>query len=186
MARESIVRQRITVEEYLALPEQQSPQELVWGVVREPPAPFVNHQATVGRIYSLLDAHVRAHGLGAVYVSPLDVVLDAERGLVVQPDVVLVTKNRMDIVRDQVWGPPDLVVEVASRKTIWRDRTTKLGWYRRYGVRECWLVAPNLQRVVIADLTRTGRQAFRFHVGDDRLQSAVLPLLDEPASRCFD
>lgn len=186
MAGESIVRQRISVEEYLGLPEQTSPQELVWGIVREPPAPFFHHQAVVGRVYSLLETHVRTYNLGIVGLSPLDVVLDADRALVVQPDVLFVAKDRLHIVRNQVWGAPDLVVEVASRGSIRRDRTTKLGWYRRYGVRECWLVAPNLHRVVIADLTRTGRQAFRFHVGDDRLQSAVLPLLDEPASRCFD
>jgi Uma2 family endonuclease len=30
---------------------------------------------------------------------------------------------------------------VASPSTEHRDRTIKLAWYRKYGVRECWLVS---------------------------------------------
>ena len=171
--------------EYLEQPEQMTPQELVWGVLREPPAPLYGHQSVVGRVFVILDVHNRAHRLGIVCVSPMDVVLDPARALVVQPDVFFVAKERIDLIRGQMWGAPDLVVEVASRRTMRRDRTTKLAWYRRYGVKECWLVEPGRERVVIVDLSLRGRKAYRIVEGPDRLRSTVLPLLHVTAADCF-
>jgi len=68
-------RVRYTVDEYFTPPESLRPMELVYGVVREPP-PRYGHQSVVTRLTALLDAHVRAHALGQVCVSPVDVVLD--------------------------------------------------------------------------------------------------------------
>jgi Uma2 family endonuclease len=177
---------RISAADYLALPEQLLPQELVWGVVREPPAPRYGHQAVVGHVFRELSAHVRARDLGIVMVSPLDVVLDPRRGLVVQPDVLFVSKARLDIIDDQVWGAPDLVVEVASRRTARRDRTTKLRWYRAYGVGECWLLDPGRERVTVVDLRASGRKGIARFTGGQRIRSLVLPELKIEAAACFD
>ncbi len=59
-------------------------------------------------------------------MSPVDVVLNQQPPLVVQPDVVLVAKDRLSIVSDRVWGPQDLVVDVLSTGTAARDRTIEL------------------------------------------------------------
>ena len=127
---------RRSTSEYLSGAEQLRRQELVWGFVREPPAPRYGHQSIVTRTIVLLDQHVRSGGLGRVCVSPIDVVLDAQKDLVLQPDVIFVSNDNAAIVRDQIWGPPDLVIEVESLGTRRRDRTFKLRWYRKYGVRE--------------------------------------------------
>ena len=166
---------RMRVSDYLAGPEQTRPLELLWGVLHEPPAPRYGHQSVVVRTLCLINEHVRARGLGEVCVAPADVVLDAARGLVVQPDVFFVANDRLGIIRQVVWGAPDLVVEVASRRTALRDRTTKLAWYRMYGVRECWLVDPGRRLVVVVDLKRRGRAAFVHYRGAEHLRSAVLP-----------
>ena len=114
--------------------------ELQFGVLREPPAPFWSHQLVVLHIARTLIDHVEAHDLGLVNVAPIDVILDEAENLIVQPDVLFVSQARRAIVLDRVWGAPDLVVEVLSPGTERHDRTEKLEWYRRYGVRECWLV----------------------------------------------
>jgi Uma2 family endonuclease len=180
-----VMDKRENVTSYLEGPEWLSPRELVWGMVRDAPAPWYGHQLAVGQVFTHLDAHVRAHQLGVVLVAPLDVVLDEERALIVQPDVLFVSESRRDILRRQVWGAPDLVVEVASRRTARRDRTLKLGWYRKYGVRECWLVDPERWRVTVIDLAGRGRESVGVFAGGDRLRSAVLPAFDEPANACF-
>jgi Uma2 family endonuclease len=177
---------RQVLDAYLTGPEQVRPQELVWGMVHEPPAPFFGHQAIVTRAVVLLERHVREQAAGIVCVSPIDVVLDADRALVVQPDLIFVARARASIIRNQVWGAPDLVLEVESRRTMRRDRTTKLKWYRQYGVRECWLVAPQTQTIVVVSMNgnqRTTRRRFR---GDARVESAVLPAFREPAAAFFD
>lgn len=177
--------ERLSVWEYLEGDETLRPTELVWGIVREPPAPKFGHQMVVTRAAVLLEQHVRSLTLGIVCVSPIDVVLDAQKGLVVQPDVIFISQERASIVRDQVWGAPDLVLEVLSRSTAKRDRTTKLGWYREYGVRECWLLDPRARTVEIVDLSAAVEGGPTFQ-GEQPVQSLVLPEFHAEASALFD
>lgn len=166
------MEKKISTGDYFSLQETNRPMELVYGYVREPPAPFYSHQAVVGHIFRLLAAHVERDNLGVVCMAPLDVVLDQDADLVVQPDVLFIARARLDIVKDQVWGAPDLVVEVASPTTEHRDRTLKLTWYRRYGVKEYWQVSPSHRRMEIADCESNTRRVF---AADEQVQSKVLP-----------
>ena len=92
--------------------------------------------------------------------------------------------ERLGIIRDQVWGAPDLVVEVMSPGTEQRDRTQKLQWYRQYGVRECWLVDPRQELVTVVDWTGA-LPAQRTATGGDAIQSSVLPGLETTAAAVF-
>ena len=173
---------RIATDEYFRLPETNRPMELAYGYVREPAMPFGDHQLVVVRLCSLLDAHVRERDMGKVF-TPLDVVLDREAALVVQPDLLFISKARLAIVPDRVWGPPDLVVEVASPSTEQHDRTLKAAWYGRYGVKECWLVYPRDRRIEVVDFNANSRESFE---GDGRIRSRVLPEFNERAAACFE
>jgi len=174
---------RRTVADYLGGEETTRPRELVYGFVREPPAPFYRHQSVAFRLGRLLEDEVRRLDAGVVALSPLDVVLDPERALIVQPDVVFIAAARLGIIRDQIWGAPDLVAEVLSPRTARRDRTIKLGWYRRYGVRECWLADPRTRTVEVVGLTSGG--SVRRFSQDAPLVSPVLPGLRLRASALF-
>lgn len=164
---------KLSVVEYFDLEETLLPMELVYGtVVREPAMPTPAHQLISARLTALLYRHIEEFGLGRVF-SPVDVVLDLEAALVVQPDIVFISSDRMEIVRDRVWGPPDLVVEILSPRTARRDRTVKLAWYRRYGVRECWLVALTTRTVEVVELE--SMTPARLFSGSDPIRSSVLP-----------
>ena len=181
-----VMSERFSVDGYLAGRERMRPTELVWGIVREPPAPRYGHQSVVTRTVVLIDQYARTHGCGRVCVAPVDVVLDARKGLVVQPDVVFVSNARLEIVRDQVWGAPDLVVEVLSDATRRRDRTLKWRWYRRYGVREYWLIDTVDKSVTVAGF-EPGRPARgRVCRGHAAVKSTVLATFDTPASAFFE
>jgi Uma2 family endonuclease len=161
--------------DYLSGAEDLRPRELVWGVVREPPSPFAQHQRLTTRIASLLDQHVRQHDLGTVLVAPMDVVLDPEKDLVLQPDVMFISRARENIIQDFVRGAPDLVVEVTSPGTARSDRRDKVRWYQASGVRECWLVDAQQQTVTVYDLSS---DAAGVGVSNDAVvRSSVLPLL---------
>lgn len=177
------MNKRITTNAYFKMPETMRPMELVYGVVREPPAPRYGHQSIVSRLDRLLGAHVAEHKSGDVCVSPVDVVLDREAALVLQPDVIFVSSDRLHIIGDRVWGAPDLVVEVLSPRTARRDRTTKLGWYRHYGVKECWLVDPKERRVDVVDLRTGTSESFS---GKTPIVSHVLPEFAVAAEQCFE
>lgn len=165
---------RLRVDEYFDLPESLRPMELVYGIVREPPAPRYGHQSVVTHLGALLDQHVRERDLGTVCVSPIDVVLDKGAALVVQPDIVFVAKAHLDRINERIWGAPDLVVEVLSARTALRDRTTKLAWYAHYGVAECWLVGPGHREIDVVELQPPPARHARYS-GHIPLRSAVLP-----------
>jgi Uma2 family endonuclease len=176
--------EKLTVSEYFKRPETMYPMELVYGVVREPPAPRYGHQSLLTRLAALLHEHVTTRELGEIAVAPVDVVLDQARSLVVQPDIVFVSRARLNIVRDRVWGAPDLVVEVLSPRTARYDRTTKLDWYRQYGVGECWLVDAARRSIEVVDLDARpmGRVTFD---ADTPMASVVLPDWRLPPSAVF-
>jgi Uma2 family endonuclease len=123
-----------------------------------------------------LDAHTRRYDLGRAVQSPIDVILDSDHALIVQPDVVFVSKDRSHICRERVWGAPDLVVEILSVGTSRHDTKVKVGWYQQYGVRECWLVDPVSCEIVVRDLTAPESDS-RVFAHDEIVRSRVLPRL---------
>ncbi|MBI1874838.1 MAG: Uma2 family endonuclease [Acidobacteria bacterium] len=182
------MEKRLTVEEYFGEPETTNPRELVWGILREPPAPGFEHQTIVTHLGSLLDRHARRLGIGAVVVSPIDVVLDEKRKLVVQPDVVFISKPRLStvVVGNRVRGAPDLVVEVFSPGCAWRDRDVKLRWYSRYGVQEYWLVDPIGHEITVVALRSRSHRRRSIYAAGEAVRSRVLPALNLPVSRVFE
>jgi hypothetical protein len=81
----------------------------------------------------------------------------------------------MHIVRNQVWGAPDIAVDVLSPSTARRDRTVKLGWYRQYGVGECWLVDAHQRVIEVVDSRAPDEAAPARCAGLHPLRSRVLP-----------
>lgn len=173
---------RMSLAAYLSAEETNRPQELAYGLLREPPAPGFDHQIVVGRIHVALDRHVRRYRLGDVVESPVDVILDRKRALVVQPDVVFISKDRREIGTGRIWGAPALVVEVLSTVRRRHDRVTKVRWYWRYGVRECWIVDPVAGTVEVLDLAPSAARTFE---GLQLVRSRVLPRLRMRADRAF-
>jgi Uma2 family endonuclease len=163
----------ITTDEYLRMPETRLPQELVHGVVRDAPAPTPGHQDVVGRFHVALVRHLEEHPVGRVWLSPIDVVLDVARHLVVQPDLILLTNRRLHLVSDRVWGAPDLVIEVMSPAPRIGTLDERLRWFADYGVRECWLVHQCAEELDVLAFDG-GRTARRFQA-DEPLHSIVLP-----------
>jgi Uma2 family endonuclease len=165
----------MTTAEYLQSGETNRVQELVFGrlwIARE--SPTARHQNLVKKIGRALDDHVEALGLGEIWIAPLDVVLDHERALVVQPDLFFISRERAGIVSERVDGAPDLVVEVMSPRPRIGDIVTRVGWFADYGVRECWLVQQDDGRVSVLTLNGGPRERREFDAGS-RIQSRVLP-----------
>ena len=176
------MERRYTTDDYLSMPETNRPAELVYGVVREPPAPLYGHQKVVGQLFHLLKMHVEKEQLGEVCISPIDVVLDEEAALVVQPDVIFISKERSSIIRNHIVGAPDVVVEVVSPGSEHRDRTIKVAWYRRYGVRECWIVNSHLRTIDVID---GGTGAIESFTGGQAIRSHALPTFAAAIHDCF-
>lgn len=107
-------------------------------------------------------------------MSPIDVVLDRESHLVVQPDVILVSEPRMGIVTDRVWGAPDLVIEVLSPRPRIGTLAERIGWFAQYGVRECWLVHQDAQEVEVLEFASASVVSRRVCLPQESIRSGVL------------
>jgi Uma2 family endonuclease len=90
-----------------------------------------------------------------VFVAPTDVVLsDLD---VVQPDLLFVASTRSHVITEKhIQDPPDLVVEILSETTRKTDEIIKRKLYERYGVREYWIVDPELETVKVYRRTDKG------------------------------
>jgi Uma2 family endonuclease len=168
----------MTTAEYLRTPESLVPTELIYGVLRVADAPTPRHQRAVRDLCFALVEHAEPRHLGEVWLSPLDVILDAERNLVVQPDLLFISNERSHILSDRVRGAPDLVIEVLSPQPRIGRLDERLAWFAQYDVRECWLLH-QLDRRVEVIAFGTGRIHSRV-VFDERtpIRSRVLPEFD--------
>lgn len=164
----------MTTAEYLRTPETVLPRELVYGALRTADAPRIAHQRVVRNLVLALVPFVERHRLGEVLFAPMDVVLDAAAGLVVQPDILVVSEARQEIVQDRVYGAPDLVIEVLSPHPRIGRLDERVGWFARYGVRECWLFDQQAQQVAVLTLHEGGVRGRALAGRHDRIPSTLL------------
>lgn len=157
-----------TYDEMVAeLPETSLPVELWDGELIMAPAPFYFHQHIVLYLYRELHAWVQAKGLGIALAAPMDMVLTQHN--VTQPDVLFISKERRQILKNAVHGPVDLAMEVISTGSRRRDRIDKKDLYEQHGIKEYWVIDPEAQTVEVFFLdgqeyrlvarTRTGEKA---------------------------
>lgn len=134
--------------DYLALPDEPRC-ELLWGHLVVTPAPIALHQRVVLSLARRLDDFALAHG-HLCLIAPIDVTLSDHT--VLQPDLLIVARERREIAPKWIDGAPDLVVEVLSPSTGRRDRMVKLALYARAGVPEYWIVDPEGRTIELLSL----------------------------------
>jgi Uma2 family endonuclease len=138
-----------TYEDYVRLPNDRWRYEIIKGELRMAPAPRTRHQKVGFRLKLALGAFVYSHNLGEVYDAPTDVILP-DLATPVQPDILFIAQARLDIVQDKfIVGPPDLIIEILSPSNWLDDRRDKYEVYEAAGVREYWIVDPDLCTVEV-------------------------------------
>ncbi|RYG73217.1 Uma2 family endonuclease [Lentibacillus lipolyticus] len=136
---ELIKESNLTYDDYASI-DDGNRYELVAGQLElMSPAPSVTHQL----ISSQMQKHI-TKSCESDYIilhAPIDVILADNE--VRQPDLVLIHRGRMDILRDRgIIGPPDLVAEILSPSTLKRDKIDKLQTYAHFRIPEYWIVEP--------------------------------------------
>ena len=171
---------------YLHLPETLRRYDIVDGVLKYmSPSPDWDHQKTLRATFVAVHRHVTRYRLGEVMFAPLDVIISKGPLRVRQPDLLFISRERLGIVRHQVHGGPDLVVEILSPGNTRRHVQQKVEDYASAGVREAWILDPQGRRVTVFHLEKnTLREAAAYRPGE-RLRSRVLSRLALPVDRLF-
>ena len=157
----------LTYRDYEALPADGRRYELHEGELIVTAAPSLPHQRLVGRLFMLLRQHVEVHGLGEVFVSPVDCILSDTT--VVQPDIVYLETARASLASTRgIEGPPTLAVEIVSPLTAQVDRGAKLQLYARHGIAHYWIVDQEARSIEAYILTAGAFRTVARLAGADR------------------
>jgi Uma2 family endonuclease len=147
-------------EDYCRLPDDGWRYEVIRGRLLMAPAPKPRHQFSLGELHLAFRRFVDAGDLGAVLLAPIDVVL-AKLATPVQPDLLFIRQERLDIVKEnRIEGPPDLIVEVLSPSNWTTDRRDKHALYAEAGVAEYWIVDPEQRTIEVFVLEEGGYRLF--------------------------
>ncbi|TLV01236.1 Uma2 family endonuclease [Dyadobacter luticola] len=148
------------------------------------PSPFIPHQRVQIRLLRFLGNHVEPDNLGELFVAPLDVIFE-EGFNVLQPDIIFISRENQDIMKEWIRGVPDLVVEIVSKSSVKMDTVIKKEIYERYGVPECWIVFPDKTKIEIFELVNGKYQLSGSYQGNQEVSSPALPGLHFKASAIF-
>ena len=150
---------RLTYDDFVLFPDDGKRHEIIDGEHYVTPSPNVRHQVLVRRLLYDLERYLRSRPqAGEVFSAPLDVLLSPYD--IVEPDLFVVTGDQTGILTERnVQGPPALVIEVLSKSTRKRDAQTKRRLFERTGVREYWLVDPELDAVQVFRPSPEGKLA---------------------------
>jgi len=126
-----------TVADLHALPDDGNRYEIIDGVLCVTASPLLPHQRLLSRLHFRLMAYVENLGL-EVLESPSDIVFSDDT--LVQPDLFVFPKlDGRSAAHFSDIECLTLAVEVLSRSTARRDRTTKRRLYQQQGVPEYWV-----------------------------------------------
>ena len=105
------------------------------------PAPNTEHQHISGELEFFLRAFCKKNKLEKIFDAPFDVIVDENN--VVQPDIIFIGNQNLErLTKRGFEGVPDLVVEIISPSTFYRDSYEKKDFYEKIGVKEYWLIEP--------------------------------------------
>ncbi len=155
--------------------------ELIDGVAwNMSPAPSPGHQTILGGLFRKLSDITDRTGC-TTFIAPFDVRLpdgaaqsEDDTPTVVQPDIsVFCDPSRLD--DKGAHAAPDLVVEILSPSTGYKDQTDKLSLYERHGVREYWVVNGDAGWVMVYRIQPDGRYGKPdYYRRDESIRSDVL------------
>ncbi len=166
---------KLTIDQLEALPDDNQRYELIDGELLVSKAPGIPHQLSFLELVYRLVSYLKKNPIGTLIPGP-GVVFDDYNGVI--PDLVFVSAERQHIITDRgLIDAPDLVVEVVSpgETNSERDRQLKRQLYGRRGVREYWIVDPQLKTIEIYRLQENVLVLEATLRGSDSLTSPLFP-----------
>lgn len=165
-------KKKYTYEDYLQTPDDER-YELIEAELIMNPSPITYHQWISRKIESELEKFVEEKKLGFVFDAPLDVYFDDTNLL--QPDILFIAKNRLDIIGEKnIQGAPDIIIEILSEATAYRDLVKKKKIYAKFGVKEYWIIDPVEKTVDLYTLEKQGFVLMKSFARNETFESALL------------
>lgn len=170
-------RLKMSYEEFLDWSDEDTHAEWVDGdvIVFMPAKPI--HQEVITFLTRLMGYFIELFDLGKVLVAPLEMKPDPLANAR-EPDILFIAKENLGrLTNDRLAGPADLIVEVISGDSVYRDRDDKYREYREAGVREYWVIdpRPHKRRADFYTLNEDGDYVLFATEENEQIESRVLP-----------
>lgn len=175
---------KLTLQEFLSLPESDNRCEFVDGEIVTKMSPTSPHSRAQKRLLRLLDDWYENSGQGEVNPEWTVVLIRHGVDWAPVPDLTYISQSRVPTDWDEEGpcpGIPELVVEIISPGQTFGELTEKATNYLLAGVERVWVVDTKAQSVTIFcrdDLPQTFR-------GDGTISDSLLPGLVLPVARIF-
>ncbi len=138
----------ITLNQYEALPENVRA-EIFDGQISYMASPSQNHQILSMELSTILNTYLKSKNSPCrVFHAPFDVKLSDTPLTIVQPDLMIICDiSKLD--KKRCNGAPDFIIEIVSPGNPSDDYIRKLYYYKKYGVREYWIIDPQRKSVTV-------------------------------------
>ncbi len=170
-------RLRMTYEQFAAWADEDVHAEWVDGEVIVFPMAKSVHQVLVYFLAHLLGLHFGVTKQGALRLAPFEMKIPGGRAYR-EPDILVVKQeNMMRLNEDRLEGPADLVIEIVSNDSVYRDRDEKFKEYEAAGIPEYWIIdpRPSKHRADFFKLDENGKYVLFGTEDDAQLASHILP-----------
>ena len=145
--------------------------EILMGELFVVPSPTIDHQRISKNIYNLLNEYLIKNNGGEIFYSPIDVILSEEN--VVIPDLLFISnKNKGIISKKNIIGTPDLIIEILSKNRT-RDLVEKKKIYKKYKVKEYWIIDIEKKQVYVNTLINSDFKEKTYKNLDENIQTNI-------------
>ncbi|MHB8073371.1 Uma2 family endonuclease [Desulfosporosinus fructosivorans] len=166
--------------------------EIIDGIPYMQSAPTWQHQAVSVQLASQFNGYLKGKPC-RVFAAPFDLCIpeldesDEEiTNIISQPDIVVVCdENKLR--KTGYFGVPSLIVEITSPSTARNDKLFKFNKFEKAGVKEYWIVEPDIHLVsvfILQNNNRYGRP--EIYIETDNVKVSIFPDLVIELSTVFD
>ncbi len=175
----------ITMDNILVIEKDFDLREIIDGEEYMPPSPFGFHQRIILNLYDIISPCIKQKKLGKIYTAPLDVILDEPKKVILQPDLLFIKNENLSIVKQWIYGAPNMVCEIVSKSSIYRDTVKKKKVCEKYKIPEYWLVYPEYSTIEIYTLENNEYELYSMATDDGVVKSKVIDGLEFEISSIF-
>jgi Uma2 family endonuclease len=132
---------RLTVDDLDSLPDDGNRYEIIDGELFVTHTLGLTHRAITSNLIFAFRLYLKQNTLGRIFPTPGVIFSDFDA---VIPDLVFISHERLDeiAVNERLSGAPEIIIEILSQgsENQKRDRQIKRQLYRKYGVKEYWII----------------------------------------------
>lgn len=171
---ERVPKEQMTFDEFLEWLDEDTWAEWVDGEVTIMSPASIKHQSILGFLQSILRFWIEHHRAGVVFSAPT-LMKTETRPSGREPDILFVaTQNLSKLRENYLDGAADLVIEIISPESVFRDTQDKFQEYEAAGVNEYWIIDYNRRTANFYDFDESGKYKLLPLSADGKFESRVI------------